>query len=106
MIRRSFLEVMSLSMLWLGILAISATFAGCEGIIVKGRVSLKGNEPFTYLAIETATGQEYALVGELTEEIRAKYQGKEIEVAGTVVKADAGPGSPAQLQVQKILEIY
>jgi hypothetical protein len=71
---------------------------------IKGRVSVKGNEPHTYLALKTVK-EEFKIVGLLTNEIRDKYQNKYIEVKGAIIKKAIGPGFPAELEVTSIVKV-
>jgi len=49
--------------------------------IYDGFVSVRGNEPFTYVIFSTVYG-EYELVGELVDEITARYQQRRIRIKG------------------------
>ena len=72
---------------------------------IQGRVSVRGNEPFTYLSLVTEENEEYALVGPLEERIRRDYQGSYLRVKGTILEEAKGPGFPAQLKLDEILEV-
>lgn len=74
------------------------------GDVIEGRVSIKGNEPHTYLSIVTSEGEEFRIVGELEKSISKKYQGNTIKVKGKIVQKGLGPGFPPQLEVEKIVE--
>ncbi len=78
-------------------------FTGCTATFT-GRVAVKGSEPHTYLAIETYTHGELEIIGALTAEIRAKFQGRTITVEGTIVDEGYGPGFPPKLRVARIAE--
>ncbi|WP_455381385.1 hypothetical protein [Salinispira pacifica] len=67
-----------------------------------GRISVKGSEPHTYLAIDTADHGELEIVGPLASRIRALYQGQIITVEGTVLDSGSGPGFPPKLRVDRI----
>ena len=79
--------------------------SSCLTLTVQGRVSVRGNEPFTYLSLVTQENEEYALVGPLEEEVRREYQGSYIKLRGQVLEEAKGPGFPAQLEVEEILEV-
>lgn len=71
---------------------------------VKGVISVKGNEPFTYLAITISGQGEYKIVGKWMKSLRSQYQQQQIVVKGIIVKESAGPGFPAELDVIEIVE--
>ncbi len=56
---------------------------------VKGLIHVYGNEPFTYIGIETQDNKEYAISADkkLIEELWAT-QGKYIEISGYIVKSE------------------
>ena len=56
---------------------------------VKGLIHVYGNEPFTYIGIETTDEKEYTISADkkLIEELWAT-QGKYIEISGYIVKAE------------------
>ena len=70
---------------------------------LSGRISVAGNEPFTYVRLVDAQQHEYRLVGEKAERIRRTLQGREVELRGRVVKQAVGPGEPAEFQVDEVL---
>ncbi len=86
---------------------------GCDTVTVEGRVTVKGSEPATWVAlVETGNGEpespvrtEYALVGPLADEIRSRHQGRHLVVRGRIVSETRGPGFPAELEVIEILEV-
>ena len=78
----------------------------CKSITLKGKIAVKGSEPHTYLVLVSVENGEYAIVGELKQEIWNKYQGHMIKVRGNVIKQAIGPGFPAELEVIQILEVY
>lgn len=59
-----------------------------DTIELTGRLSIKGNEPFTFLALTTAEGEVYKLSGDLVDELRAKQGEGPIQVTGTIGSAD------------------
>jgi hypothetical protein len=70
---------------------------------ITGRVSVKGNEPHTYLAIETGSHGDLEIVGPFAERIRSLYQGQTISVEGTLLGKGSGPGFPPKLRVERIV---
>ncbi len=76
--------------------------AGGEGsVILVGKVSVKGSEPNTYLALTAEDGTVYELAGEKAGELRDEYQGRLIEVRGMLVKEAVGPGMPARVEIME-----
>ncbi|HUX12604.1 MAG TPA: hypothetical protein VMW87_06225 [Spirochaetia bacterium] len=84
-------------------LAVSFLFICCTATFT-GRVSVKGSEPHTYLAIEIPGGEELEITGTLVDEIRAKFQGRTITVEGTITDKGSGPGFPPKLRATRIAE--
>ena len=76
----------------------------CKTVTLKGKIAVKGNEPHTYLVLILEQNLEYAIVGDLRQEIWTKYQGQVIKVQGKIVKQAVGPGFPAELEVSEILQ--
>lgn len=74
-------------------------------IEIVGKVSMKGNEPFSYLAITDQITGEHRLVGDKIDEIKTKYQQLRLRVKGRVIKACSGFGSPAEFEVIDIIEV-
>jgi hypothetical protein len=92
------------------ILITLASLVSCNYLIYRGRVAVKGNEPFVYVALVVDENQEYSIVGPLKDVIREKYQGRYLEVKGRVAKraAESGlpaPALPAELEVLEILAV-
>ena len=58
-----------------------------------GRVSVKGNEPHTWLALTVEDGKVYELVGDKAALIREGYQNRRLRVEGRIVSAAAAPGA-------------
>ncbi len=56
---------------------------------VKGLIHVYGNEPFTYIGIETTDEKEYAISADkkIIEELWAT-QGQYIEISGYIVKSE------------------
>lgn len=73
-------------------------------VTVQGKISVKGNEPHTYLCISTKEGLDYKLVGSLKDEIRARYQHVILHVSGKFTGKALGPGFPAELDVFEYTE--
>lgn len=77
-----------------------------ELIVLRGKVSIKGNEPVTYLCLSSESGSEYKLTGKLQTIIRNRHQQQIIVVKGKIVKKAVGPGFPAEFDVSEILDIH
>lgn len=86
-----------------GILLIMAIiFAGCTTL--SGRITVKGNEPHTYVVLVVDDSTEYTIVGDLAEVLRKEYQNKTVKVKGKIIKSKAA-GIPDKLEVLEILEV-
>lgn len=70
----------------------------------KGRIAVKGSEPFTQIVLVTGEG-DYALVGDIAEKLSC-YQGTVVKLSGEVVAEAVGPGFPAKVQVSRIVQTY
>lgn len=66
-----------------------------------GRLSVQGNEPHTFLALQTSD-EVFRVVGPLEEEL-LRHQGQQVRLAGRI-KAAGEMGRPATLHVTEILE--
>ena len=104
--------------IWLCFLLILFLSLGCENGLtqpgkkpktitnkmqIKGKVSIKGSEPHTYLCLSTDSGIDYRLTGELKEMIWVQFQQEMMTLEGVVSKKALGPGFPAEFIVQKIV---
>ena len=70
---------------------------------VRGLIHVYGNEPFTYIGIETQDNKEYAIsaADEVTAELW-KTQGSLIEIEGYIVKPETTAKQPGMLKDGKI----
>ena len=69
-----------------------------EMMAVTGRVVVTGSDPFVTLVIVTDANEQYELVGEQADPLWDLQQ-LQVTVRGRVVQEAAGPGFPAQLEV-------
>ena len=65
---------------------------------VTGRVVVTGSDPLVTLVIVTEANERYELVGERADPLWDLQQ-RQVTVRGRVVREAAGPGFPAQLEV-------
>jgi hypothetical protein len=72
-------------------------------IELTGRVTVTGSAPLTILVLVTET-DHYEIVGDLASELR-NLQQLHVTVRGRVVREAAGPGFPAQLQVDSYTRV-
>ncbi len=70
-----------------------------------GPVAVKGNEPFTYLALSTKDHGELRIAGPLAAKIRAEYQNRTLTVEGRITAKGTGPGFPPVLDVTRIVRV-
>lgn len=83
-------------------LAVLLLVWGCSSVIYTGRVVVAGSEPQVQVVL-VATDARYEMVGELLDELRG-LQGATVSVSGTLILEARGPGFPAQLEVERILQ--
>ncbi len=76
-----------------------------ETMIIQGRISVKGNEPHTFLSLTTDSNIEYQLTGDYNDKIRRIYQLQIITLKGEIKRDAIGPGFPALFDVQKIVSV-
>ncbi len=72
-------------------------------ILLEGKISVKGNEPHTYLVINVEY-TDYILRGNIAGRIREEYQGRIVLIEGIIIKEEAGPGFPAEVEVVSLPE--
>lgn len=59
--------------------------SSCASTIkVEGKISIKGNEPFTYLSISNED-VEYEIVGDLAQKLRQDMQGQLVTLVGKLL---------------------
>ena len=81
-------------------LLISSLFS-CD--ILEGRIAVKGNEPFTFLSIETSKGLYKILEDSpIYDEIYKGYQGQSIKLEGEITKEIQEPMEGEFLAKKKI----
>jgi len=73
------------------------------GNTYSGKIAVKGNEPFTYLALVTDKG-DMKITGTFEKRLRESYQGMGVTVRGTIVKEGRGFMSLPELEVTGIVE--
>jgi hypothetical protein len=86
------------------ILAVMLTpcFQACAGTY-SGTISVKGNMPFTYLALSTNTG-DMKIVGTLKQKLWDCCQGRRVTVKGSIISAGAGFLQPPEIEVTEIMD--
>ena len=75
---------------------------GCASVTYTGRVVVAGSDPRVQVVLVT-TEERYEMVGALRDELKG-MQGTTISVRGTLLREARGPGFPAQLEVERILQ--
>ncbi len=82
-----------------------SSVAGCaEVVVIKGRIAIAGSAPNTYVRVLTETNTEYRLVGPEADQIRNNWQGQQVVLEGRIIKPAVGPGFPAELEVDRIVD--
>ena len=79
-------------------------FFACDTSSWEGTLARRGNEPHTQLVLTTGQGVSYELTGPMTAEL-ARHQYKKVIIRGKLVSKAVGPGHPAQIEVDKIVDI-
>ncbi len=78
-----------------------------DPIIVDGRITVSGNHPHTFVAInlfEPIDGNgSYKLTGDLANELKHNYQQEVVTVRLKVTRDSLGPGDPAEAEVLDII---
>jgi hypothetical protein len=87
------------------VLVLLTFFTGsCRSTVLTGRVVIKGNEPHSYPVLVTPERGEFVLSGDLSGELRERYQGTTITVEGRIAAPAAGPGRPPRFEVTRVLD--
>ncbi len=74
---------------------------------MKGVISVKGNEPHTYLAFTAENGDTYQVEGSMVKELKEKYQGAKVKLNGKLIKEkDKSSFGPGIIEVTEIVEVY
>jgi uncharacterized protein (DUF2147 family) len=68
----------------------SSNTASKEGEVFIGIISLKGNEPHSYLLLKTDEGKMYKITGQVSNELRKSYQKKKIKIKGELISDQQG----------------
>jgi hypothetical protein len=76
----------------------------CDSSTWEGTLTLRGNEPHTRLVLTTGQGISYELTGPLAGEL-SRHQYRKVIIRGKMLSGAAGPGFPAKIQVDKIVDI-
>jgi len=72
-------------------------------ISIKGKVTVKGSAPHSYLCLTTEDGIDYKLSGSQKDYIYKYLQQQVVKLTGVVEKQAVGPGFPAEFKIHKIL---
>ncbi|MBN1524294.1 MAG: pre-peptidase C-terminal domain-containing protein [Spirochaetales bacterium] len=79
------------------------TIIGAE-IEITGKISVKGWDPFTYLALTTGDNMDYTLTGYLVPDLWNNYQNQTVTLRVIYRKDAIGPGFPAEVEVLEMIE--
>lgn len=78
----------------------------CTGEM-DGIISVKGNEPHTYLAFTTDNGDVYRIEGPKVIELHDKYQGTRVRIKGKLIrKKETTSFSPGIIDLEKVVKVY
>ena len=82
---------------------IFCSFSKNKNKTVKGYIHVYGNEPFTFIGIQTSDNKEYAILGsdEICSELRDS-QGKLVQIEGTITPSKKDVKEPGVLKDGKI----
>jgi hypothetical protein len=67
--------------------------------ILIGVISVKGNEPFTYVALTEANGHVWKLTGKKVQELKKDFQNKEVLLNLKEVPSYPESGLPPKVEV-------
>jgi len=84
-------------LLIIGLVVIQALLAS-DQIEVEGKLSVKGHDPFTFLAVTEQGGKSYKIVGRHYKTLYG-HQGEVVWVKGKLIKPEKSPAIPAVLEV-------
>ena len=70
---------------------------------ITGKISVKGSEPKTFVALTTEAGTVYEITGHLTGRLQEEYQYRTVTLEGALLRTSAGPGMPARFRAEKIV---
>ncbi|MFW5828368.1 MAG: hypothetical protein ACOCU4_09755 [Alkalispirochaeta sp.] len=76
-------------LLGVGVVVGLSAWGRSERETMEGRISIKGSEPHTYVALSTPD-QTYQLTGDPVEVLAADYQNQTVRVEGVRVEGDTG----------------
>ena len=82
---------------FIGFVLLQALFAS-DLIETEGKLSVKGHDPFTFLALTEQGGKSYKIVGRHYETLYG-HQGEIVWVKGKLIKSAKSPARPAVLEV-------
>jgi hypothetical protein len=85
----------------MSLLLVTVSFQACAGTFT-GRIAVKGNMPFTYLALSTGNG-DMKIVGSLRQKLWDCCQGRRVTVRGSIVKESRGFLQPPELEDTEIV---
>ena len=87
-------------------LMIFLLMASCTGEM-DGTISVKGNEPHTFLAFTAPNGNMYRIEGSNVNELRSKYQGTRVRIKGKLIKETESSGfESGVIEVNEIVKVY
>ncbi len=70
---------------------------------IQGKISIKGNEPHTWLALTTKEGRDYRLKGDLAKTLRNHYQQQVVVLEGEILSKSKTPGLPSAFAVHNMV---
>ena len=71
-------------------------------VTIRGKIAIKGNEPFTFVALTTEKGEDYELQGPLVEQIRKESQGLILNLSGAILTKKKQFAVPIKFRVEEI----
>ena len=74
-----------------------------ESGTITGKISVKGSEPKTFVALTTEDGTVYEITGPLKERLQEEYQYKTVTLEGELLRTSSGPGMSAQFRAEQIV---
>ena len=86
---------------WTPMVLLLLSLQACAGTFT-GKIAVKGNMPFAYLALSTEKG-DMKIVGGLERKLRDCCQGRRVTVKGSIVSEGGGFFQPPELEVTEII---
>lgn len=82
----------------------SGIVLSCTTTTYSGKIAVIGSEPHTFVSLINEDGEIFKITGKYEKKLWENYQNQRVILKGTVIEEAKGPGFPAVLEVNKIVE--